>query len=386
MNFGAQSGFGTSLGQGTSNFGLNTSNNNPLAGGISNQLKTTPSFQNTTTNQGMFNPLGGQTPNRQFLGGTTMTGQPGLFNKPSMPTTTTTTTPNFMSGYSQGNKFPTPGISGTMGGFPSQGGLGIQSPSAGMSMQSNFMGIQNVQNLQSQSNMPKVLRLNSTNFLKYEKLGTLSDEIKKVVYNIETTFKNNEIAEDYANELVKQLQENFKLISAGGVKVIKLCKVIYTKNLKLKAMSQNLKQELKIQTDFLEKEKKNFNILEHHHAMKITVPSEYLFGLVHEFEQKMAIQMQNVSDLEALINLYYRKEYGTFKVEADIVEEVIKELYHSLTLLVSDAAKINEYVNILKANYAEYVKSNFNWSDFEIENRLRSFSAMVDEEGISKNR
>ena len=41
---------------------------------------------------------------------------------------------------------------------------------------------------------------------------------------------------------------------------------------------------------------------------------------IKELEEKIVSQTQQISDIEALVNLHYRKEHGSFKVNSDLVE------------------------------------------------------------------
>jgi hypothetical protein len=234
-------------------------------------------------------------------------------------------------------------------------------------------------NSQLNQNNPQVFSILPSNYLKYEKISSLQDDIKKLIGKIELDLKNNEIYQDYADKMFKGLNENFKIISSEGVKVVKFCKLINSKNSKIKFILETLKNEINQQTELLKRERKNFNILEQHPSFKITIPNEYFLKLTQEIEEKMSLQIQQISDLEALINLYYRKEYGSFKVNSDIVEELIKELYNCLIGLVSEAARINEYVSSLKMNYIELMKINYGWTELEIENRIRAHMSLGEE-------
>jgi len=266
-------------------------------------------------------------------------------------------------------------------GFSAQGqGLGTFSGQVGM--QANQQSVPNINYanplLMNQTNSP-VFSLLPTNYLKYEKISTLHDDIKKLIGKIELDLKNNEIFLDYADNMYKGLNENFKIISGEGVKVVKFCKLINSKNSKIKFILDTLKIYVEQQSELLKKERKNFHIIEQHPTFKINIPSEYFFNLTKEIEEKMALQIQQISDLESLINLNYRKEYGSFKINSDIVEELIRELYNCLISLVSEAARVNEYVNALKINYMELMKYNYGWKELEIENRIRAHMALGEE-------
>lgn len=354
-------------------------------------LTTTAGLGGATSGLGGFNkPLGGTSlggaTTQQFGGGA---GQSFLQQQPTGSTTQQGLGMNMQpqttsSGLFGGNK------SLTFGGTTQQSGFGNTSTtSGGFGGQTGITGIQQPQQAASSMSyinpqintqaMPPVFTLLPTNYLKYEKISTLQDDIKRLIGKIELDLKNNEIYLDYADNMFKGLNENFKVISGEGVKVVKFCKLINSKNSKIKFILETLKNEIDHQSDLLKKERKNFHILEQHPTFKISIPSEYFFNLTKEIEEKMALQIQQISDLEALINLYYRKEYGSFKVNSDIVEELIRELYTCLISLVSEAARINEYVSALKINYIEMMKYNYGWKEMEIENRIRAHMALGEE-------
>jgi len=273
------------------------------------------------------------------------------------------TKPNTSFGGQQNVGFALQGQSSSMSGFGQQP-MTQQTQQASSNL--NYM------NVQQNQNNPPVFSLLPSNYLKYDKVSSLQDDIKKLIGKIELDLKNNEIYQDYAEKMFKSLNENFKIISSEGVKLVKCCKLINSKNSQIKFTLETLKNELNQQTELLKGERKNFNILEQHPSFKISIPNEYFLKLIQEIEEKMSMQIQEISDLEALINLYYRKEYGSFKVNSDIVEEIIKELYNCLIGLVSEAARINDYVNSLKLNYIEVMKFNYGWKESEIENRMRA--------------
>jgi hypothetical protein len=323
-------------------------------GGVSNQPfgGSGHSFlQQTTT---------GPTQTGLGLGAQTQSTTGGLFGTNKQTTFTSTSQP---SGFGTATT--------TLGGFGGQ--TGTQQP---QQVGANVSYINPQYGTQSN---PPIFSLLPTNYLKYEKISTLQDDIKKLIGKIELDLKNNEIYLDYADNMFKGLNENFKVIGNEGVKVVKICKLINSKNSKIKFILENLKNDIDQQSELLKKERKNFHILEQHPSFKISIPSEYFFNLTKEIEEKMALQIQQISDLEALINLYYRKEYGSFKINSDIVEELIRELYNCLISLVSEASRINDYVNALKMNYIEMMKYNYGWKEMEIENRIRAHMALGQE-------
>jgi hypothetical protein len=334
----------------------------------------------TIANNNLFTPAT-NTMNPSGLGG----GMGNILSKPAtggtgvfsglISNTGTTTGGNI-------NTKPTGTIQGfNMSGGLNTGGTGVTTGGFTGGMNSGFTSGLNTgvtgnlgMNVQQSNNStsPPIFSLLPTNFLKYEKVTSLPEDIKRLVSKIELDLKNNEIYLDYAETLLKGLNENFKIISNEGVKVVKFCKLINSKNSKIKFMLDTLKEDVDNQSEILKKERKHYHIIEHHPTMKITVPSEYFLSLTKEIEEKMMLQIQQISDLESLINLYYRKEYGSFKINSDIVEELIKELYSCLIGLVSEAAKISDYVTTLKHNYFEMMKYQYGWKETEIENRMRN--------------
>jgi hypothetical protein len=386
------------LNKGTTSTGslLNPSGNqmggttNPTSFGLSGQ--TGGGFGGATSGIGStaFNkPIGGTS-----LGGTSSstlafgsTGQSFIQQQPSVSTGSTNLGLNSQTQPSTGGLFggvkPTTGFTTTpqMTGYGTQGqGLGAYSGQGGMqTTQPSATNINYAVPLVMNQTNPPVFSLLPTNYLKYEKISTLQDDIKRLIGKIELDLKNNEIFLDYADNMFKGLNENFKIISGEGVKVVKFCKLINSKNSKIKFILDTLKIEIEQQSELLKKERKNFHIIEQHPTFKISIPSEYFFNLTKEIEEKMALQIQQISDLESLINLYYRKEYGSFKINSDIVEELIRELYNCLISLVSEAARVNEYVNALKINYMELMKYNYGWKELEIENRIRAHMALGEE-------
>ena len=123
----------------------------------------------------------------------------------------------------------------------------------------------------------------------------------------------------------------------------------------------------------IDKERQNYHILLEQPSMKFQVPSDYFITLIKELEEKIEHQIQQISDSEALVDIHYRKEHGSFKVNSDLVEETIKEIYTCLIGLVTEASKINDYVKSLKQSYVEMMKFTYGWKDFEIENRIKHF-------------
>jgi hypothetical protein len=217
----------------------------------------------------------------------------------------------------------------------------------------------------------QVFTLMPTNIVKFEKVETLEDSLKKIIRDIEFKFRQYDLKLEYSDSVIKNLQDNYKLLTSEGLKVVKCCKLVQDKKSKVNFLLQNLKSEIEQQGRILEKETKNYHILVDHPSMKITVPSDYFSLISKELEEKISQQIQQISDLEALVNLHYRKEYGSFQANSDLVEQTIKELYVTLIGLVHESAKIKEYVNLLKMKYFEMLKYNYGWKENEIENRFR---------------
>lgn len=344
---------GSTMG-GTSGIG-GTTGTTGSAGGLGSS--STPSFGAGATGSFFNQPTGGQQ--------TSTTGG-GLFG--SKPTTTTTTGLGMFTSASSGG-----GLFNKPSGQPT-------GSTTGMTATSNI-GTTNFPNLmQQRTQVTPTLTLPPTNYLKYEKVESLNDDIKNIIKQIEATFRKNEIYLEQSEGLIKDLYENYKLLSSDGVKVVKYCKLINSKKSKVDFILKNAKGEIEHQNDQVERTRKNFHILKEHPNMKIMVPSDYFIELMKEIEDKISLQILQISDLEALANLYYRKEYGSFKINSDLVEETIKSIYNCLLNLVSEAAKLNEYVAILKSNYVEMMKVCYGWKEYEVENRMRQMISSLDEE------
>jgi hypothetical protein len=370
-------------GQTTQGIGMGQTTTNTL-----NQAGQTNLFtqsQPTQFNQASFGALGSG--NQQ--------GGSNTFFKPSggaLPSTGLSTTsmfgqqPQVQSQMQQSGTFSSIGQTAQTGAFNSK-------PSTNFFQQPNTMNQQtfsvqpqmgstapNLIGMQQQ--MPVInpsLTLPPTNIQKYDKIETLNVELIKTIKEIETSFRKNDMYLEQCESLISELRDNYKTLVSEGVKVIKYCKLINSKKSKIDFITQNLKNEIERNNDQIERCRKNYHILGHI-PMKISVPSEYFIDLTNEIEEKISFQMHQISDIESLVNLYYKKESGSFKVNSDLVEENIKCLYECLIELVSEACKLNEYTKSIKNSYVEMMKYSYGWKEIEVENRFRHLMAECDDD------
>ena len=333
------------FGAGTTGIGGGMMPNKPPGGiggttGFGSSTGTMSGFGGPTQTTGMFP--------------TTSTSTTGMF-----PTTSTSTISNIMTQ----NK--------PMSGFTGQTGFMTTSqvPQTQIAQQGGIMSMNQMQ----RSTGPQVFSLLPTNYLKYEKVEVLAEDIKNFIKQIETTFRQNEVKLNHTQALIEGLFDSYKTLNSEGVKLVKNCKLINSKKSKINFIIQDLKSDKNQQEVLLEKERRNYHILIEQPSMKIQVPSDYFVTLTKELEEKVVSQTQQISDIEALVNLHYRKEHGSFKVNSDLVEETIKEIYTCLIGLVTEVTKINDYVNLVKQSYIEMMKFTYGWKDFEIENRIKQF-------------
>jgi hypothetical protein len=340
----------------------------------------------------------------------------GFFNQPSTGTVGTGGTGQITSnpsqqqsttgGFGLGQTQPQPGGTGLFGGpKPATSGFGTQSglfggPSTTQSAQpfgqqmqfgqpTQQTGIQ--QGMQSGVGMPsfpqrqispQVFSLMPNNFMKLDKVETLPEDIQKIVKEIENSLRVYDIQLDYSSSVINTLYDNYKFLSAEGVKAIKFSKLINTKKSKINFLLQNLKLDINQQKILLEKGTRDYHIIVEHPNMKIQVPSDYFSLLNKELEEKISLQIQQISDLEALVNLHYRKEFGSFQINSDLVEQTIREMYVSLIGLVTEAARIKEYINLLKQKYFELMRYHYGWNEYDLEKRLRQALIVQDEKEI----
>jgi hypothetical protein len=362
-----QSTTGSIFGAGTTNIGGGMMANKPPGGigtttGFGTSTGTMSGFGASTSTTGMF-PTTSTSTTGMFP--TTSTSTTGMFpttstsNTGMFAPTSTSTTSNIMTQ----NK--------PMSGFTGQTGFmtTTQVPQTQIAQQGGIMSMNQMQ----RSTGPQVFSLLPTNYLKYEKVEVLAEDIKNFIKQIETTFRQNEVKLNHTQALIEGLFDSYKTLNGEGVKLVKNCKLINSKKSKINFIIQDLKSDKNQQEVLLEKERRNYHILIEQPSMKIQVPSDYFVTLTKELEEKIVSQTQQISDIEALVNLHYRKEHGSFKVNSDLVEETIKEIYTCLIGLVTEVTKINDYVNLVKQSYIEMMKFTYGWKDFEIENRIKQF-------------
>lgn len=234
---------------------------------------------------------------------------------------------------------------------------------------------QNQPQLQSQpiiTSTKPILTLQSSNSLRYSKIENFNDDIKKMAQKIQLDLINNSMHINYAENLIKRLEENFTVVKNEGINVVKFSKVINTKNTKIKLLLNNIKNEMKKLNESLEKEKSNYRILELGSDMNITIPNDFLLYFTQELEERMMSYSSQIEDIQTLINLYYSEENGSFSVNSDMVEELIIELYKCIKILLSDEAILNDYVNSVKSSFSELLK-NYGFSDYQIKARFDSY-------------
>lgn len=356
--------------QGTLMFGTGTSS-------TSTSFFNPPGTSNTTQQQsttGGFGQLGlsGQPQNQTGTGGSNLFGgqksvTSGLGNLSGSFGSGTTTTTQTAQPFSQQMQLgvQVPQQLGSQQGF--QGGIGMSSLSLPLS---------------NQQISPKVFSLTPNNFMKLDKVETLPEALQNIVKDLEKSLKSYDIQLDYSTSVINTLFEHYNFLNSEAVKVIKFCKLINTKKSKINFLIQNIKSEINQQNNLLEKSTKDYKIIVENHNMKIQAPNEYFSLLNKELEEKISLQIQQISDLEALINLHYRKEFGSFQINSDLVEQTIKELYTSLIGLVTEAAKIKEYVNIIKQRYTDLMRYNYSYNEYDLEKRLRESSLILEEKDI----
>lgn len=336
---------------GTPSFGVNTG----LGMGNTGNTGTT-GFGGLTGNTG----TGNVTTGTSGFGGLGTTNPLGGGLK--LGTTTTTTT-----GFSQPKSLT--GFGGTTSGFPlTTSNLIKPSGSSGM-----MQGSLTDQNLIARN--PKVFTLPPTNLMRYDKISSLSsntEELKVIIGKIEENFKSNSILLDICNTDLKLMNDNFNEVINQGSILAKYARLINNKNVRIKLVVEKIKYEMRQQSDMLEKQKRNFNLLYEHNLPTITVPNEYFFELIQEVEDKIYFQMQQLSDLNALTTLYYKKEHGSFDTNPDIIEELIRDLNETLQYMIAESANLNDIANNLRRMYEEYMMTEFNMRENEIALKLKS--------------
>lgn len=217
-----------------------------------------------------------------------------------------------------------------------------------------------------------LIALQTSNSMRYSKIESFNEEIKKAAQKIQIDLTNNSMHLNYAEKLIKKLEENFNIVKTEGIKVVKYSKVVNTKNTKIKVIIDNLKNEIKHLNDSLEKEKNNYRILESGSDLNITIPNNFLLTFTQELEDRMISYSTQIEDIQTLINLYYSEENGNFTINSDIVEELIIELYKCIKILLNDEAVLNDYVTSIQRHFIELLRS-YGFNDYQIKGRFDSY-------------
>ena len=229
-----------------------------------------------------------------------------------------------------------------------------------------------IQNQVIMTSIKPVLTIQSSNSLRFKKLNTLSEIFKKVIEKIQLDLTNNSIQIQYADNIIKRLEENFQIVRNEGANAVKFSKVVDSKLSKVKILLNNLHNEMKKLEFSLEKQKNNFRIVEQQEDINLTIPDEFLLDLIEELEQRMISYSSQIEDIQTLVNLYYSEENGNFNVNSDMIEELIVELYQCIKMLLNDEAAINDYVNTVKESFIDYLK-NLGLNDYEIKSKFDSY-------------
>ena len=233
----------------------------------------------------------------------------------------------------------------------------------------------NLNNMRQQvimTSVKPVLTIPSSNNLRFAKLNTLDDFYKKITQKIQLDLINNSIQIQHAENIIKKLEENFKIVRNEGINAVKFSKVIDSKLSKIKLLLSNLHNEMKKLEFSLDKQKNNFRIIEQQEDINLTIPDDFLLDLIEELEQRMISYSSQIEDIQTLVNLYYSEENGNFNINSDMIEELIVELYQCIKMLLNDEAAINDYVNTVKDNYIDYLKS-IGFNDYAIKSKFDSY-------------
>jgi hypothetical protein len=220
----------------------------------------------------------------------------------------------------------------------------------------------------NQSN--KVLTINPNNTLRYARFSTFGDQLVKMITNIELKFRNNEILLDTAETESKGLIEYYKSVTSEGVKLYKYSKLISAKTNKILQILKDFKISIAEQQKFYEKSLKTFNVMVNSPSIKIPVPGDYFVSLVKELEERAALQMEQLSDFEAIIN---KEKDNNDEDYSDNVESIINRLYDSLISLAGEIAESTEFLNYVKRSYSEYLSIEYGIKESDIEARYRNY-------------
>lgn len=233
-------------------------------------------------------------------------------------------------------------------------------------------GIQNQINPTMIYSQTKILSLMPSNQLKYEKINYLqSKELKEIIKIVETNFENNRMYLTNFESIFQKIEENFKFLQTEAFKIAKYTKLMNNKSSKLKFILDNMNNDIRYQNDVLNKNRDNLKIIEHHPSMKINVPSDYLENMINEIQNFISNQIDQISDLETLFDLNYKKQYGNMHINSDLIEQIIVSCYENLSALTEQTSKIVEKVEMIKQRYYVFLSKNLGWQDYEIENKFR---------------
>lgn len=328
------------MSSGTSLFGQpqNTTQNN------TGSLFGNTTQQNSTTGTSLFN-------------NTTQNNTGGLFSN--------TTQQNSTSLFGNTTTQPATGTSL----FSNQTQNNNQNNNLNLTFSSNGQMIQSQPIITSQK---PLIALQTSNSMRYSKIESFNEEIKKAAQKIQIDLTNNSMHISYAEKLIKKLEENFNIVKTEGIKVVKYSKVVNTKNTKIKVIINNLKNEIKHLDESLEKEKNNYRILESGSDLNITIPNNFLLTFTQELEDRMISYSSQIEDIQTLINLYYSEENGSFTINSDIVEELIIELYKCIKILLNDEAVLNDYVTSIQRHFIDLLRS-YGFNDYQIKGRFDSY-------------
>lgn len=170
-------------------------------------------------------------------------------------------------------------------------------------------------NVQSVNNpYSNVFLISSVNVMKHDKIETLPEDVKKQIVEIENEINNNDIILDQTCKTINDLYSEFGLIKKEGQKMLNCLKLIYTKHQKISYIIEGLKNDVKVQNDFLEQNIRNYNILHNYPEMKINIPSQYFSKLAVEYSEKIENFKKELSELETIIQLTYQVNF-IYKIE-----------------------------------------------------------------------
>lgn len=219
----------------------------------------------------------------------------------------------------------------------------------------------------------KVLTISPNNTYRYTRFSTFGEQLIKMITNIELKFKNNEILIDSAEAECKEIVKYYKSVTSEAVKLYKFAKLINLKTNKILQILKEFKITLEDQQSFYEKSVKTFNILSQNSSVRISVPGEYFILLVKELEERAALQVEQLSGYEAIINAQNENNEST-ELNSNF-ENIMKRLYDSLINLAGEIAETTEYLNNIKRVYAEFVSLEYGIQESDLETRYKNHVA-----------